>query len=830
MERLRPLARPAWWWPQCFLALIASLLIGLFFVPVARAADDTFSVSGGKITIQSEAFYGGSYTEGATDVKVQCSLNSSVGAKVTINQDDKTKIENGETVDSISYTINPDSDAGGGCPEGERTAQSSGDSGTSSEDGLSNDSCAIEGFGWFICSPSMWIANGMDTIYGWLEGFLETQPLETTNTGSMVFQAWDIMRGFANAVFIVAFLLIIYSQITSMGINNYGIKKLAPRLIVAAILVNLSYYICSLAIDLSNILGSATKDMFDGILQSLFANSTPGATDTTTNKNADIIQAVLSGGALTVGGLSLVGGSLLAASPFILPLLLSLFISALIALLVLSARQAIMIIIVIISPLAFVLYLLPGTEKWFEKWRNLFFTMLVFFPAFAVVFGGANLAGIIISETAGSSVVRFILGWAVQLAPLAITPLIMKLGGGLLNRFAGIVNDPTKGFLDKTKQQARDRSQDIINRRTYGNSKLQKGWRRYSPRGIAHNNRLREQLSKDKLAESEKMAENAYKSWSGAKRQDIRTRQTNDQGSLLEQRAENRYEEMRAGYPPSDIRNRNARDKQQASQQASEIRDLYTQTAAEGLRKTNAQRALSTQFSDDMLASDELQKQAGGNIYKEGKSAAVALAVNMRRQDMAKTIEEGHQILKHFNLSASERQSHAIGKSVTGTDREGHTYSFDNFSSLTREAAIESQLETGTPREVAEIIAEAPPEFYTTVASSLVKSGMKNKAPFLGGKLIDDIGKGAINSRADLTKYIGEWIRDNKYKEQDIASTDVYGIELLTESINSMGSQLDSQSRARFKSAIDRTLNDKELSRLMAENTKDSYGKLKNLL
>ncbi len=827
MERLKQLVWPAWWWPQCFLVLITVLLFSLFVAPTAHADSDTYSVDGGKITIQSGNFYGGSYTEGATDVKVQCSLNSSVGARVTINQDDKTKIKNGETVDSMRYTITLDSGAGGSCPEGQKTAQSTDGSTDDEDEGYSKirESCAIKGFGWFICTPSLWIATGMDMVYGWLEEFLETQPLETTNTGSIIYQAWNIMRGFANAVFIVVFLVIIYSQITSMGISNYGVKKLAPRLIVAAVLVNLSYYICSLAIDLFNILGTSVKDMFDSILHTLLNTSTPGATDSTTHKSADIIQAVLSGTAITVGGLSLVGGSLLAASPFVLILLLTLFISAIVALLVLSARQAILIILVIISPLAFVAYLLPGTEKWFEKWRNALFTMLVFFPAFAAVFGGANLAGVIISETAGSSVIRFILGWAVQLAPLAITPLIMKLGGGMLNRFAGVVNDPTKGFMDKAKQRARDKSQDIANRRTFGNTKLQKGLRRYSPRGIAHNSRLREQLSKDKLAESEKMAENAYKSWNGAKQQDIRTRQTTDRGSFLEQQAENRYDEMKAGRPPLDIRNG-----QQFQAQANEIRDLYTKAAAEGLRKTNTQRALSTQFSDDILASKELQKQAGGNIYKAGQSAAVALAVNMSRQDTAKTLEEGHQILKHFNLSASQRQDHAIGKSFTGTDSAGHTYDFDNLSALTREAAIESQIQTGTAKEVAEIISKTPPEFYTTVANSLVNSGVKNKAPFLSGKLVDDIGKGAINSRADLLNYVGEWIRDNKYKDQDLASTDVYGIELYTEAIKHMGTRLDPQARARFKQGIDRTMGDKELSRTMAENTKDSYVQLKKLL
>jgi hypothetical protein len=270
MERLKQRVRPVSWWSLGFLMLITSLLLSVFVAPLARAADDTYSVSGGTITIQSEIFIGGTYTDGDTNPQIKCSPNAAT-AIVAISQESKNKIKNGETPDVIRYSITPNGGAANNssCPSGDRTAQYMEDTDGDSIDNA-REACAIEGFGWAICGPSMWIAKGMDTVYGWLEGFLEIQPLETTNTSSIVYQAWDIMRGFANAAFIIAFIFIIYSQITSVGISNYGIKKLAPRLVVAAILVNLSFYICSIGIDLANIAGHGVKDIFDNILYELF--------------------------------------------------------------------------------------------------------------------------------------------------------------------------------------------------------------------------------------------------------------------------------------------------------------------------------------------------------------------------------------------------------------------------------------------------------------------------------------------------------------------------------------------------------------------------------
>ncbi len=123
---------------------------------------------------------------------------------------------------------------------------------------------------------------------------------------------------------------------------------------------------------------------------------------------------------------------------------------------ILAARQAIIIVLIAIAPLAFAAFILPNTEKWFERWRGLFFTMLIMFPAFGAVFGGAQLAGEVIIRTA-TSIEQIILGLGVMVAPLAITPLLLKLGGGVLNRFGGVINNPRKGLYDRYKNYNQDR-------------------------------------------------------------------------------------------------------------------------------------------------------------------------------------------------------------------------------------------------------------------------------------------------------------------------------------------------------------------------------------
>jgi len=317
-------------------------------------------------------------------------------------------------------------------------------------------SCSVDGVGWIICPLSTFIASGMDWIFGILANLIAVQPATLGDTENSLYVAWNVMRNIANIAFVIAFLIIIYSQLTNFGVSNYGLKKLIPRLIVAAVLVNISFIITALAIDISNILGYSVQNVFNDIGKNVFNITNDNFSGINDSPWTAITAIVLAGGGY-------IGGTYLASSGTVIllvPLLLGLLITVMIVVIVLAARQAIITILVIIAPIAFVANLLPNTEKWFDKWKDLFFTMLIFFPAFSLVFGGSQLAGQLIIQNAGDNIVTVIFGLAVQIAPLVITPLILKLSGSLLGRIAQIANNPSKGMLDRSKNWANAKAEE----------------------------------------------------------------------------------------------------------------------------------------------------------------------------------------------------------------------------------------------------------------------------------------------------------------------------------------------------------------------------------
>ena len=336
--------------------------------------------------------------------------------------------------------------------------------GTSANAG-SSTSCAIEGGGgWVVCMISNTLASAMDGLYDVLQGFLVVQPLQVSSKSGL-FQVWDYMRNIANIIFVVIFILVIYSQITNVGISNYGIKKLLPKLIVAAILINISYYICALAVDLSNVVGAQFQNLLVGIRKDIFENGSGIQLDAISWKS--LVAGILSGSGLIAMGawsFTMMGGPQNLGLMICFVLLIVLY-SIFVAVVVLAARQAIITILIFLAPLAFVANVWPNTEKWFEKWKDLFFTMLIMYPLIALLFGGSQLAGIAIIANSNGNLVTLILGMVVQIVPLAITPTITKLSGGLLGRFAGIINNPNKGPIDSAKKFLREEMDHRTNKK-----------------------------------------------------------------------------------------------------------------------------------------------------------------------------------------------------------------------------------------------------------------------------------------------------------------------------------------------------------------------------
>ena len=701
-------------------------------------------------------------------------------------------------------------------------------------------SCDVQGIGWFICPVSNWLADGIDFMYSALQQFLKTKPLETTNQNSGIYLAWVIMRNISNVAFIVAFLVIIYSQLTSVGISNYGVKKMIPRLVIAAVLVNLSFTICAILLDLSNIAGYAFQDAFMGIKNTI---STVGE-NTSTWTWSEVISTALSNGALAIGAITFTTELL----PMLVPAATLAGLTLLLILLIMAARQALIIILIIISPLAFVCYLLPGTEKWFKKWRDSFLTMLVFFPAFSVVFGGAQLAGILIIQNASgpNGAIMHVLGMLVQIIPLAITPLIMKFSGGVLGKFAGFVNDKNKGWYDRTKNWSKGR-REIIRNKKLANPNMA----RFNPnrlrRWTDHNGRA---LKKD-LETSQTNAENSFRDTARYKRLDLEARRANKRSELLSAQDDNRYLEATQGYMADDIYDkrpaydralrvvsarystwRDAKSYQQQAQFMSDIKDLETEIATAGLIKNNAQRQQHSEFADQLINSKELREKAGGHVFTDengnliGANAALASAIATSRSEYAKSVDEARQIIKHYKLSSEQRQGLALNK---GSIPLSGGVNLSGDSIFVREAAIEEQIKYGTATEVAELLSELPPEFRASAASALAESGIKNRASFMGGKLIDDTLKGVINNRDDLMNYFANWLEGGKYKPETLATTDADAVKLLMEAVNTT-SVISNKKRQDLKKVINTILTDRRLSANATDATKEQFEIFRNML
>lgn len=247
------------------------------------------------------------------------------------------------------------------------------DSGTAS----TGVNCAGGPMGWLFCPLVNAMAKTVQVAGGLIDDLMQVRFLASANSASEIEKAWRAILSLANLLLVVAFLFIIFSQATSMGLSNYNIKRMLPRLVIAAILMNVSFYICALAIDASNIVGASTMGFLIGP-----DNSIETSLNNATGGGGDFIS-----GAIT--GIAIIALAFFIFVPVVLSIVL--------VFIVLIARQVILMVLVLLSPLAFVAWLLPNTEKYFKKWYEIFFQMLVLYPMVMFMFGAslylANLIG-----------------------------------------------------------------------------------------------------------------------------------------------------------------------------------------------------------------------------------------------------------------------------------------------------------------------------------------------------------------------------------------------------------------------------------------------------
>ena len=304
---------------------------------------------------------------------------------------------------------------------GDKAQDQNADSGDGSEGDDEKDKCnaGFFGFGFLLCPGQNLLNLIIDFLYGIIENILDWRLLETS--GSQIKSYWEKFLSIANVILVIAFLIIIYSTATSDGLSNYDVKKMLPRIVILAIVINISFYVCAAVVDLCNIAGR-------GVMALLISTSPGGEGLGLGEKIGTVVSNVATGVAGGIAGV--VAGVILFVSigpPAVLALI--------VIILALIFRGVALTMMVIISPIAIALYLFPSAamNKWHVKWRDAFIKMLLVYPMFMAVWGGSKLIASVTASTQ-NPIIGFITSLICTIAPaVAIIPLF-KMSGDVMGK------------------------------------------------------------------------------------------------------------------------------------------------------------------------------------------------------------------------------------------------------------------------------------------------------------------------------------------------------------------------------------------------------------
>lgn len=339
----------------------------------------------------------------------------------------------GDNVEKCNKKENEDSEECKNNPAGEDDGDSDG-----SKD---KNSCAIEWVGWIMC-PVIRGANGMvvSTYSLMQQHFLNIKADEIFQQDKPAFKTWSSFRDIANVFFVIILSIIIFSQVSGVGISNYGIKKMLPKIIVFAILVNISWYISVIMIDISNIVGHSLFEWLSGDGTWQFSSDS--------QSEDSPVEQILSGGntaaAIGVGTAAAISGAFAAGSSILL-FIFSAALALIMMVFILLIRQAAVIVLVVVSPVAFVAGILPNTEGFFKKWMKFLKNMLMIYPICSLIVGGSIFVSNLLYNNESSPLLKVAYG----LLPILSLFTIVAIIKSVLSIIDGLTGGNLRGTLDK---------------------------------------------------------------------------------------------------------------------------------------------------------------------------------------------------------------------------------------------------------------------------------------------------------------------------------------------------------------------------------------------
>lgn len=384
--------------------------------------------------------------------------------------------------------------------------------------------------GWIICPVLETLNNAATQLYEQIaDNFLviDAGLLAQGGNSNGAYTGWKEFQTYANIIFAVLLSFVILAQLTGLGFSNYNIKKSLPKLIIAVVLINLSFILCQIAVDISNIVGSSLYDLFMGLGKNVNIKTEGGGSldgPLFSALSNDLVNGIIgtAEAGITIGIIGTILVSNVAWSSWV-PLLAIGLVSCVIAVVflfvLLAARKAGVVILVVLAPAAVICYALPNTKKIFDRWFKMFSSLLLVYPICSALVGGGDYMSKILLNTAqgdNAGMTFVFTAMLVAVIPFFLTPMVLKSSfsaiGAVGNRLAswgdrfgrGVGGAVRRSQFFKNRQEGLDRRQaaHIQNKYNGDLSGIKSGnKRRRLARIVAANNRLQEEDIKARSAD-----------------------------------------------------------------------------------------------------------------------------------------------------------------------------------------------------------------------------------------------------------------------------------------------------------------------------------------
>lgn len=327
------------------------------------------------------------------------------------------------------------------------------DDNLSTDAGGDNDSCeSAGGMLSFITCPVLYaLDGGIGFLNEKVEGLLDVD--ESTYKSDSVEGATKNFRNLALLLLVPMMMFMVIGTALNFGpFDPYTVKKALPRMFVAVIFIALSLPITQFFIELSNVAGKSISGLV------LSASNAPFSLTDAYGAGEGFFITALTGlgaagagfAAVTLGG---VGGALVLV---MLSFALVTFVGLMTGFVILILRELLISALVIMAPLAILVWIFPGNDKFWGIWKNTFIALLMMFPIIMLLIASGKVFAGIIDETQGGLVAFFMKITAIIL-PFFLIPATFKYGLGVFGNLGGMINDKSRGFFDKQRKRRQEK-------------------------------------------------------------------------------------------------------------------------------------------------------------------------------------------------------------------------------------------------------------------------------------------------------------------------------------------------------------------------------------